>query len=298
MQILNQILYAPSVNYLVRNILKCIPGLPRSLKIHPNGTIHVPLKNGKNIRLSTNQTCHVSTVLFWEGSSNYEFTDIFLEIFPKIRVFFDLGSNIGYFSVMAGVTNPDILVYAFDPSPGPFNFLSENVRLNHLTNVYPQQAAVSDQDGTFSFHIAYNVKYPWLKYNSLGGSGHLSHVRENPTQYQVQVQAYKVDTFVEKNRIPTIDLMKIDVEEAEHLVLSGARESIRTFRPIVVCEVFSNAMLQQIREQIISLGYQAYLFENKRLHKQILSESSTVRQIENYFFVPDEKVSWISEWIS
>lgn len=298
MQLLNQILYAPPVNYFIRNILKLIPGLPESLKIHPSGLIQVPIRNGKHIQLATNQTCHVSTILFWEGSSNYEFTDIFLEIFPRIKVFFDLGSNIGYFSVMAGITNSDLKVYAFDPSPGPFNYLSENVRINGLKNVFPQQAAVSDEDGTFSFHIAYNVKYPWLKYNSLGGSGHLSHVRENPTRHHVQVQAYKVDSFVEKNQIPTIDLMKIDVEEAEHLVLSGAQNSIRKFRPIVVCEVFSNAMLQQIREQIISLGYKAYLFENKKLYEQILDDKSAVKQIENYFFVPDEKVSWIEKWIA
>jgi hypothetical protein len=81
-------------------------------------------------------------------------------------------------------------------------------------------------------------------------------------------------------------------------VLSGAQNSIKKFRPIVVCEVFSNEMLQQIREQIISLGYQAYLFENKQLHHEILDQSSTVKRIENYFFVPDEKVSWIEKWIA
>jgi hypothetical protein len=146
--------------------------------------------------------------------------------------------------------------------------------------------------------MAYNVKYPWLKFNSLGGSGHLSHVRENPTRHHVQVRAYKLDTFVRENNIENMDLLKVDVEEAEHLVLAGGRESIRRFRPIVVCEVFSTDMLQQIREQIIIQGYKAYLFEDKKLREETLDENSTVQRIENYFFVPDEKVSWITKWIA
>jgi len=298
LQIINQIIYAPLVNYLIRNTLKRIPGLPGWLKIHPSGQLRVALKNGKVMHLATNQTCHVSAVVFWEGSSHYEFSDIFQDLFSKINSFFDLGSNIGYYSIMAGVTNPSLQVNAFDPSPGPFNYLSENIRLNGLKNIHPHQLAVSDEDGTFSFHIAYNKKYPWLKYNSLGGSGHLSHVRENPTIYHVEVQAHKLDTFVRLHNIQSMDLMKLDVEEAEHLVLAGAQDCIRRFRPIIVSEVFSNQMLHQIREQIIGLGYRAYLFEGMRLKFQRLSEASKVNQIENYFFVPEEKVVLVEKWIS
>jgi hypothetical protein len=123
-------------------------------------------------------------------------------------------------------------------------------------------------------------------------------VRENPTRHHVQVQAYKLDTFVKEFSIQSMDLMKLDVEEAEHLVLAGAQESIRRFRPIIVSEVFSNPMLHQIREQIIGLGYRAYLFEDMKLKFQQLSEESTVNQIENYFFVPEEKVGLVEKWIA
>jgi hypothetical protein len=123
-------------------------------------------------------------------------------------------------------------------------------------------------------------------------------VRENPTRHQVQVQAYKLDTFVTQHNIQSMDLMKLDVEEAEHLVLAGAKDSIRRFRPIIVSEVFSNPMLHQIREQIIGLGYRAYLFEDMKLKFQQLSEESTVNQIENYFFVPEEKVGLVEKWIA
>ena len=252
------------------------------------------------MQLKTNQTCHVTAVVDWEGSSAYEFSDVFQELFPQIRCFFDVGSNIGYYSVMGGICNPALEIHAFDPSPGPFSYLGENLLLNGIKKANPRQLALSDAAGKFSFHIAWNKKYPWLTYNSLGGSGHLSHVRENPTMHTVEVDALTLDAYAEKEGLQHLDLIKLDVEEAEHLVLAGAAESIRKFRPIVVCEVFSGDMLQKIREQILSQDYLAFRYDEgrRKLIRENLTEQSTVEQIENYFFVPVEKTVLLQKHIS
>jgi FkbM family methyltransferase len=251
--------------------------LPAALKIHPSGILKVNLSNGKSIRLATNQTCHVTNVLFWDGSSQYEYTEIFLHLFPKIKTFFDVGANIGYLSIMAGKTNPDIVTYSFDPSPGPYFYLTENIRINGLNKVFPFQMALSDSNGEFSFHIAVSPKYKYLKYNSLGGSGHLSHVRENPTKHQVKVKAQTLDDFISENQINGLDLLKLDVEEAEHLVLAGGHASILKFRPIVVCEVFSSTMLQQVRQEIMIHGFRAFRFTEGNLKEEKISPDSEVK---------------------
>lgn len=295
--LLSRFIYHPFWNRILRNILKAIPGLPVRARLNPSGILRFSFRNGVSVKLETNQTCHVTTVLFWEGCSRYEFTDIFLDIFPRIEGFFDLGSNIGYYSVLAARANPGIRVHAFDPSPGPFAYLTRNIALNHLAQVEANQAAVSDEDGQFSFHIAWNAKYPWLQHNTLGGSGHLSHVRENPTRHHVQVKAWKLDTYVREKDVRHMDLIKMDVEEAEHLVLAGATESIRRFRPVIVCEVFSTEMMQKIRQSIVSLGYRSYLFTGPGLEEVQLNEDSAVSRIENFFFVPEEKTGLVEKWI-
>ena len=251
------------------------------------------------MQLKTNQTCHVTAFVDYEGSSAYEFTDVFQELFMEINCFFDVGSNIGYYSVMAGICNPKLEIHAFDPSPGPFAYLQDNIALNKLRNVRARQLALSDAGGKFSFHIAWNKKYPWLKYNSLGGSGHLSHVRENPTLHTVEVEALTLDAYAEREGLKSLDLIKLDVEEAEHLVLAGAENSIRKFRPIVVCEVFSTDMLQKIREQVLSQDYLAFRFDerSRKLIRENLTAQSAVEQIENYFFVPSEKTELLQKHI-
>jgi len=300
LQILSQLIYSPKINTILRGILKSIPKLPKKLRLNPSGVLPVSLKNGSKMELLTNQTCYVTTFVYWEGSSAYEFTDIFQDLFPKIKCFLDVGSNIGYYTLMAGKCNPSLEIHAFDPSPGPFSYLQENISLNHISKAKAHQLALSDEDGRFSFHIAWNREYPWLKYNSLGGSGHLSHVRENPTLHTVEVEALRLDSFVRREGLKSIDLIKLDVEEAEHLVLAGGAESIRKFRPIIVCEVFSTEMLHKIREQILSQEYLAFRFDesDRKLHKENLTENSSVKQIENFFFVPEEKTGLLSNHFS
>ena len=38
-----------------------------------------------------------------------------------------------------------------------------------------------------------------------------------------------------------MNVIKIDVESAEHLVLAGARETLRRHRPVVFCEILERA---------------------------------------------------------
>jgi FkbM family methyltransferase len=296
-QLFYQIIYHPSVNPLILGLIKLIPGLSNFVKFPPSGIINLTLKNRKQIKLYTNQTCHVTSEVYWKGTSSYEYSDIFEKLFERCEVFFDVGANIGYYSIMAGITNPKLKVYAFDPSPGPYHYLSENIRINNLSNVFGFQKALSNQNGKFSFQIAVNSKYSYLKYNSLGGSGHLAGVREDPSPVSVEVEALTLDDFVSSNNIPKIDLIKLDVEEAEHLVIAGSKETLKKSRPILVCEVFSGEMLKQIGDLLSSDDYQPYIFSVNRLVPSSFEDYSSINKIENFFFIPTEKEHWIKDFI-
>ena len=119
------IIYNNFVNYILRNINKILlPVLPERIKIAPAGIITLKNSSGDKIRIKTNQTNYLTYLIYWEGGHlNFEYSRIFVELIRKVGTFYDIGANIGYYSLLAASENKDIRVVSFEPAIGPFHFL-------------------------------------------------------------------------------------------------------------------------------------------------------------------------------
>ena len=72
-------------------------------------------------------------------------------------VFFDIGANVGLYSLYAANTARNVRVYSFEPHKFNFGTLLENIFLNHLEqSVHPVSLPLSDTSGLMD-----------LNYNSL-----------------------------------------------------------------------------------------------------------------------------------
>ncbi len=162
MQAIYKLIYNQHVNYFLRNINKLLsPVLPGKIKIPPSGMISFEL-NDQKILLRTNQTNYLSQLLYWEGPLKFEYTDIFLDLIKKINCFYDVGANIGYYSLLAATINPRLQAISFEPATGPLFFLKENVRINDLSNIRVESLALSDRSGEIDFYEVKNNKYTYL----------------------------------------------------------------------------------------------------------------------------------------
>ena len=54
------------------------------------------------------------------------------------------------------------------------------------------------------------------------------------------VNGITIDSFIEKESVRQVDLIKCDVEGAELLVFKGAIQTIKKWRPIVFCEIIDD----------------------------------------------------------
>lgn len=290
MQLLYRILYSPAINPLVRLFCKYVLG--GSVQIPPSGVMRFTTSSGKEVVMDTNQTCHVTKVVYYEGYQNYEYSEFFLKIIGNFKCFFDVGSNIGYYSLLAAKQNPDIQIHAFDPSPGPFFYLQKNIALNSLEGrVHAYDLALSDSNGEVTFSIAANPKYTYLKFNSLGGGGHISEVRDSNLTMKKGVRTQTLDSFVQEHNIQALDIMKMDAENAEHLILQGGMQSIARFRPVIITEVFSHEMAELIESRIANDNYVLYNLEGntpRRIQRLTQDLSSG---ISNVLLVPAEKAT-------
>jgi FkbM family methyltransferase len=158
----------------------------------------------------------------------------------------DVGANIGYFTLlMASLTRPAGRVISFEPTRSTFEMLQENVKLNGLQNVLTEQLALSDFEGEINFNegpAGFEV------YNTAGMVTHPNAVHH---QFNVRViQCCTLDTYLEKQGIQRIDLIKIDVEGAEFSVLRGMENTLKNNPQLRLVIEFAN-------QTTAGFGYQA-----------------------------------------
>jgi FkbM family methyltransferase len=139
----------------------------------------------------------------------------------------DIGANVGYFSLlMASRVGPDGRVVSIEANPAMAALLRETIAINGLeAAVTMHNVAAADQAGELDFYI--------IPDRNLNGCILLDEWkgRVDPARLS-RVRAATADDILAD--AGPIDLIKIDVEGAEHLVWKGLRRTLERNPEIVV----------------------------------------------------------------
>lgn len=296
MNFLRRIIYQTQINYIIRIFLWPFKDLlPEKYKIPVNGIIKVHLEK-EDVLFTANETSPMLRELYWNYyQCNFEFTDILLELVRNSKVFFDIGANIGYYTMISKKSNPELDIYSFEPSNGPFYFLEKNIELNQFLGIKASKLAVGDQNCIIDFYEDINPKYKYQKYH-VSGTGNTSNTWSSEKMNKYSIDCIKIDDFIFKEKIKTIDLMKIDTEGTEDKVLLGAMSSIIKFQPIIICEVLPNKIEAEIFKIIKGIDY--LIFQHiEDQNKLILVDEFNLSLNRNFLFVPKTKISLIEKYI-
>ena len=118
--------------------------------------------------------------------------------------------------------------YAFEPEDNNAACFEETVRKNGITNVALHKRAVGRSLGTASFDRRGGAFSDRL----IDGSTLYA-----PTENLVTVELVSIDHLVGEEGLRPPDIMKIDVEGNEVMVVEGMEETLKTRRPILICEL-------------------------------------------------------------
>jgi len=132
-------------------------------------------------------------------------------------VLFDVGANVGLYSLYAAKLRPGCRVYAFEPESHSFSSLTRNILVNRLENVTPCSLALSDRESFELFHV-YGQE-PGSALHSLGAP---SELRSEPPTIRQGTVATTLDRLVFSHGLPHPTLLKIDVDGIEERILDGA----------------------------------------------------------------------------
>ena len=162
-------------------------------------------------------------------------------------VFFDVGANVGYYSVLASrIVGETGLVVAIEPDIRNISFLYRHRMKNRLRNVSIVTAACSDRSGLCTFSTG-----------STFATGHLSDRTPDVRLGQSSlVPTISLDSLAERiERFP--DVVKIDVEGAELSVLQGASNTLAKRRPVIVLSTHSESLRSECLSFLAVLGYES-----------------------------------------
>ena len=151
-------------------------------------------------------------------------------------VFFDIGANVGIYSIYAAKRSPKAMVYAFEPEYSNLHQLKLNIINNKLYNtVKPFALAISDQTGISYLHIQDFTPGAALSTESISN---LKKTFDKDVIWKEGIGTTTLD-YISSNLGIQPSLIKIDVDGNELKILNGGRK------------VFSNPKMRSIIIEMI-----------------------------------------------
>jgi len=178
-----------------------------------------------------------------------EFGEMEAEVLDQLLrpgdVVIEVGANIGAHTVpIASLVGRSRLVLSFEPQRVIFQLLCANIALNELSNVRTYHSAVGRDTGTIT--VA-SVDY-------MTGGNFRGVSLNNKSRTGEEVQLWKLDSM----SLPSLRMLKADVEGMELEVLHGARQTIGRFRPILYVENDRQVQSKELITLIDDLGYEMW----------------------------------------
>ncbi|MEH2160647.1 MAG: FkbM family methyltransferase [Nostoc sp.] len=252
-----------------------------TIKMQDNSTMHLDLRS------------MLEQKVFFSGEYDNGIIQILSRILYSGSVIFDVGANIGLYSISLGEKLKKIAgksqIWAFEPVTSNFNRLTNLVDVNQLTNiVYPVNTALGNQEGI--------IQLCMVDEQNNSSTGNAFWLKENLVNQEKLTDSSpitKLDNFVEKHNISKCDIIKIDIEGAEMDFILGGINFIKKSRPIIYGEFnpywvkhFGYSFVD-VAELIIPLGYKLYQQIGRKHFVEIQEIKAGVSDV---LMVPTEKL--------
>lgn len=195
---------------------------------------------------------------------------------------FDIGANMGYYSVQLASKYRKANVHCFEPIPITFRVCEKNIARNNVTNIISNNFGLSDKDGSFPFYF-----YP-------EGSGNASEVNVSGRASVIEINCIlkTLDGYTAQSNL-RVDFIKCDVEGAELFTFKGGMHTLKRDKPIVFAEILRKYCLKfnynhnDIFDFFYGLGYRGFTVQGRSLKAFYLMDENTIQT--NFFFLHAKK---------
>jgi FkbM family methyltransferase len=212
--------------------------------------------NGRGLRVRFGASALIQVVSDVEA----EVEAAFLRLLRPGDVVYDVGANIGWYSLLAarGV-GPAGQVLAFEPSVANAACVRENALRNGFEHVTTIPAAVTDRSGWATFLDKGSLEGRLSKDDSPEQTRRRAALDTRYRRTSV-VPIIALDAWIAETGSQPPDVLKIDVEGAEAGVLRGMAHTLRTAKPRLVIELHGTRT--EVADVLDSVDYQPVVIES------------------------------------
>ncbi|MCC2642191.1 MAG: FkbM family methyltransferase [Nitrospira sp.] len=213
--------------------------------------------------------------LKWSRHRHVQFNEAVNAVLPYLNnnaAIFDIGANIGYFSLLLMERlHFSGKAYLFEPVPNLARLCEETFH-NTAYDVTINQFALSDQDTDLKMLVDMDGNIGW---NTLIVE------KKTANMKPITIHARRFDSLAIPHRP---DFIKIDVEGSEYKVLSGMLTSLSAWRPlpVILCEVGWGKSHPHWQEELevfnnlAKLGYMTFDINKRPINLLDLTHTSDV----------------------
>ncbi len=187
------------------------------------------LHNGHSFSfLTPNPLCSYRAESF---STKEPDTLAWIDSFKQNSVFWDIGANVGLYSIYAAKTR-NCSVVSFEPSIFNLEILARNIFINNLNqNIQILPIALSNSIGIGTLNMSStNIGGALSSYNQFYGSDG----KKLNIVFKFSTLSMTMDSVIKELNLPYPKYVKIDVDGIEHLILEGGEAVLKNADELLI----------------------------------------------------------------
>ena len=206
----------------------------------------------------------------------------------KKIIFWDIGANLGLYSIYAAIKHKNILIYSFEPSVNNLRILSRNIFINNLQKkiIINQIPLTNKNDRYLSMNQRSFIEGDAL--NTFGEKFNFEG-KKMKSVHNYQIYGTTIDSLISGKSTRLPNYIKIDVDGIEHLILSGGKKLLQNKSILsIIIEINDKFKKQQstIFKILKNCNFKLY----KKEQNYNLLKNNEYKNIFNYTFIKNPKV--------
>lgn len=196
-------------------------------------------------------------------------------------IFWDIGANIGLYSIYNSLKNAKALTIAFEPSSSNLRVLTRNISINNLEKkIKVMPMPLTNTASTFQIMNEKRFQEGGAL-NSFGETLDFKGQKFEP-QMKYSLFGTSINDLIEKEILDVPDYIKIDVDGIEHLILEGGNVCLKNEK-VKSLSIEINEDFEKQLSKILSL-MKSYNFNNFHKNRNDKFYRGEFAQTYNYIF--------------